>query len=157
MTYTTLNQLSKHNPCQQGWAKLTRALGPRTRYDAPLPLIRILETNGLDDAIWALRASPEAMTKVGEFARRTAERAKGYAARYAANAAHYAANAAADAARYAANAAAAANAANAANAAADAAAGYAANAANAARYAARYATNAAEREAQRADYVELFS
>ena len=56
MIYTTLNKIREHEPCASGWKKLLSHLGKAQADDEPLPLITILESNGLEDAIWCLRA-----------------------------------------------------------------------------------------------------
>ena len=58
---TTLNQIRSHSPCTLGWAKLLKHLGKTSADDEPLSLLTILDSNGLDDAIWCLRteATPE--------------------------------------------------------------------------------------------------
>lgn len=53
---TTLNEIRKHRPCQAGWGKLLCTLGKTKGDDAPLHLRVILDSNGLDDALWCLRA-----------------------------------------------------------------------------------------------------
>ena len=53
---TTLNQIREQGPCRNGWEKLLRNLGKTASDDAPLSIITILDGNGLDDAIWCLRA-----------------------------------------------------------------------------------------------------
>lgn len=53
---TTLNELRKHHPCSYGWGKLLAYLGKTEADDEPLPLMTILESSGLEDALWALRA-----------------------------------------------------------------------------------------------------
>ena len=53
---TTLNKIKQHSPCTEGWAKLLSHLGKTEADDEPLQLITILQSNGLDDALWALRA-----------------------------------------------------------------------------------------------------
>lgn len=53
---TTLAQIHAHRPCQSGWNKLLLRLGKTQADDKPLSLETILETNGLDDALWCLRA-----------------------------------------------------------------------------------------------------
>ena len=53
---TTLNQIRKHSPCTDGWGKLLAHLGKTQADDEPLSIITILDSNGLDDALWALRA-----------------------------------------------------------------------------------------------------
>ncbi len=54
--YTTLNKIRAHSPCSVGWAKLLRHLGKTQADDEPLALVTILESNGVDDALWCLRA-----------------------------------------------------------------------------------------------------
>ena len=59
MNYTTtLNEIRKHSPCGSGWHKLLTGLGKSKADDEPIELRRILEINGLDDALWALRSVP---------------------------------------------------------------------------------------------------
>ena len=55
---TTLNLIRSHSPCQEGWEKLLKHLGKTKADDEPLPLRVILESNGLDHALWCLRAVP---------------------------------------------------------------------------------------------------
>jgi len=59
MIYTTLNKIRNHSPCRKGWKKLLKHLGKTKADDEPLPLVMILDSNGLDDCIWCLRAVPE--------------------------------------------------------------------------------------------------
>lgn len=58
MPTTTLNEIKRHNPCESGWKKLTKNLGGIRKYgkDTPVTLLQILDSNGLNDALWALRA-----------------------------------------------------------------------------------------------------
>ena len=56
MICTTLNAIRAHDPCADGWAKLLAHLGKTGPDDEPLPLVTILDSNGLDDALWALCA-----------------------------------------------------------------------------------------------------
>ena len=56
MIYTTLNKIREHGPCSDGWAKLLRHLGKTQADDEPLALATILDSNGLDEALWCLRA-----------------------------------------------------------------------------------------------------
>jgi hypothetical protein len=51
----TLNRIRAHSPCSDGWAKLLAYLGKSKADDAPLSLLTVLESNGLDDALWCLR------------------------------------------------------------------------------------------------------
>jgi hypothetical protein len=172
---TTLNQIRSHSPCIEGWTKLLKHLGKATADDEPLSLLTVLDSNGLDDAIWCLRteATPERIQRfalavarrvehlhpqakatldiVERYLRGTATKAELDSVRAAACAATYATAYAAAHAAAAAYAAAHAAAADAAAAAAHAAA--AADAAAAAAYAAADAAYAAaEHEAQ----VQIF-
>ena len=52
---TTLNKIKKHSPCSDGWQKLLTFLNKTEADDELLELTTILESNGLDDALWALR------------------------------------------------------------------------------------------------------
>ena len=53
---TTLNAIRKHSPCESGWVKLLAHLGKTKADDEPLSILEILKSNGLDDALWCLRA-----------------------------------------------------------------------------------------------------
>ena len=53
---TTLNKIIEHQPCAGGWEKLLSYLGKTKADDEPLSLLTILDSNGLDDALWCLRA-----------------------------------------------------------------------------------------------------
>ena len=53
---TTLNQIRECGPCESGWKKLLAHLGKTKADDESLSILTILESNGLDDALWCLRA-----------------------------------------------------------------------------------------------------
>lgn len=53
---TTLNEIRKNSPCKDGWEKLLKHLGKTAADDEPLHLSVIIDSNGLGDAIWCLRA-----------------------------------------------------------------------------------------------------
>jgi len=53
---TTLNQIRDESPCASGWKKLLTHLGKTQADDEALSIITILESNGLDDALWCLQA-----------------------------------------------------------------------------------------------------
>ena len=59
MIYTTLNKIRKHSPCESGWKNLLNHLNKTKADDEPLGFDVILESNGLDDALWCLRSVPE--------------------------------------------------------------------------------------------------
>ena len=54
--HTTLNRIREHEPCTGGWRQLLKHLGKTEADDDLLPLSTILDSNGLDDALWCLRA-----------------------------------------------------------------------------------------------------
>jgi hypothetical protein len=54
----TLNAIRAHCPCEDGWRKLLAHLGKTKPDDEQLPLLTILDSNGVDDALWCLRALP---------------------------------------------------------------------------------------------------
>ena len=53
---TTLNKIRAFSPCTDGWEKLLKYLGKTKPDDEPLSLLTVLESNGLDDALWCFRA-----------------------------------------------------------------------------------------------------
>ena len=57
---TTLSRIRDEEPCKDGWAKLLAHLGKTAADDEPLDLLTVLDSNGLDDALWVLScAMPE--------------------------------------------------------------------------------------------------
>lgn len=58
MITTTLNEIRYNKvqkPCAEGWEKFLKFLNKTKPDDEPLSLLTILESNGFDDALWALR------------------------------------------------------------------------------------------------------
>ena len=53
---TTLNRIRKNRPCKEGWSKLLTDLGKTSADDEPLEIATIVQSNGLYDALWCLRA-----------------------------------------------------------------------------------------------------
>ena len=53
---TTLNKIREHQPCTDGWEKLLSYLGKTKADDEPLLITTIIDSNGINDAIWCLRA-----------------------------------------------------------------------------------------------------
>ena len=53
---TTLNKIRDKSPCSGGWTKLLKSLNKTKADDEPVSIIQILDSNGLDDALWCLRA-----------------------------------------------------------------------------------------------------
>ena len=58
MIYTTLKLCKENNACASGYRKLKKSLSDNKPSDL-IPLTHIIESNGLGDAIWALRATTE--------------------------------------------------------------------------------------------------
>jgi len=55
MITTTLKAIRAQHPCEDGWKRLLIDLGKTKADDEPLPLVTILDSNGIDDALWCLR------------------------------------------------------------------------------------------------------
>jgi len=53
---TTLMKIKQHTPCTEGWENLILFLNKTEADDEELLIKTILESNGVKDAIWALRA-----------------------------------------------------------------------------------------------------
>jgi hypothetical protein len=68
MLTTTLNRIRAYGPCKDGWMKLLAGLGKTEADDEPLAYSRIVEINGLDDALWCCRAEPQHSKEWGLFA-----------------------------------------------------------------------------------------
>ena len=54
MTIITLKAIRAESPCHEGWTKLLKHLGKTSADDEPLPLLTVLDSNGLDDTLWVL-------------------------------------------------------------------------------------------------------
>src|SRR3990167_11449555 len=77
---TTFELLRKADACTEGYRTLAKHLGGVTRYgaDTPIDLLTILDSNGLQDTLWCLRAThqeADALTVAKLFAIDCAERA----------------------------------------------------------------------------------
>ncbi len=61
MLHTTFSLLRRSGACETGYRKLAKSLGGVNRYgrDTPIPLSAVIDSNGLDDALWCLRAAIE--------------------------------------------------------------------------------------------------
>lgn len=59
MITITLNKIKAHDPCQDGWKTLLASKGKTKADNVEFPLIDVLDSNGLDDALWCLRCLPE--------------------------------------------------------------------------------------------------
>ncbi len=59
MITTTLNKIRESGPCADGWEKLLKHLGKTQADDEVLPFSVIVESNGIDDALWCCRAEPQ--------------------------------------------------------------------------------------------------
>ena len=56
---TTLNKIQMRHPCSNGWKKLLKYLGKTVADDESLPFSVILDSNGLEDALWCCHTAPE--------------------------------------------------------------------------------------------------
>lgn len=56
---TTLNAIREHQPCVSGWVTVLAAVSKTKADDEPFPLAILLNSNGLDDTLWALRVRPD--------------------------------------------------------------------------------------------------
>jgi len=58
---TSFEKLKSNHACTERYRHLGKALGGITKYGrrTPINLLTILETNGVDDCLWALRATNE--------------------------------------------------------------------------------------------------
>ena len=77
MTYdatTTLNRIRAAKPCIAGWEKLLATLGKTKADDEPLHLLAVLDSNGLDDALWVLSYAMPDDRLARHFQARCAER-----------------------------------------------------------------------------------
>lgn len=56
----TLRQIRNAHPCESGWKKVIADNGgAKADLDAEFELASIIDSNGLDDCLWALRCKPE--------------------------------------------------------------------------------------------------
>ena len=73
---TTLAKIREFSPCEDGYKKLCKNLGGVRKYgkDTPVKFSQIVESNGLDDAVWCLQTiCPEYEKEVRLFAADCAE------------------------------------------------------------------------------------
>ena len=56
MLYTTLKDIKAQHPCAVGWSKLLKSLNKTKEDNELLSFLSILKSNGLNDALWCLRA-----------------------------------------------------------------------------------------------------
>ena len=52
--YTTSKKIREHDQCPDSCEKLLRTIGKTSAYDEPISLVTILDSNGLDYALWSL-------------------------------------------------------------------------------------------------------
>ena len=58
MITLSLNEIRVHSPCKSGWETLLKSK-PKADWNEQFPLSDIIDSNGLDDALWCLRVRPE--------------------------------------------------------------------------------------------------
>ena len=51
---TTLAAIRAASPCESGWKKILATLGKTKADNEPLDLLTVLNSNGLDDALWVM-------------------------------------------------------------------------------------------------------
>ena len=76
MLYTTFAKAHEEGACIESYRKMAKSLGGITKYgkDTPIPLDKVIEVCGLQDAIWSLRCTIEESENISiEFACRCAE------------------------------------------------------------------------------------
>jgi hypothetical protein len=54
---TTLNRIKENKPCSDGWTKLLTFLNKTKADDEELDLLTILESNGVQDCLWAFKCT----------------------------------------------------------------------------------------------------
>ena len=54
---TTLNKIRACNPCASGWRTLIKSLGDDFDHETEINLLTILDSNGVADMLWTLRAT----------------------------------------------------------------------------------------------------
>jgi ABC-type branched-subunit amino acid transport system substrate-binding protein len=59
MIYTTLRRIKENSPCSNGWQKLLSFLNKTEADDEPLSLLTILESNGVEDCLWAFQCTDD--------------------------------------------------------------------------------------------------
>ncbi len=52
---TTLNKIREHIPCRTSWEKLLASLGKTKADDEPISFRYLLDTLGIEDAVWCIR------------------------------------------------------------------------------------------------------
>ena len=56
----TLRQIRNAHPCEEGWVEsLSANGGSKANLDAEFELASIIDSNGIDDCLWALQCKPE--------------------------------------------------------------------------------------------------
>lgn len=58
MITLSLNEIRVHSPCKSGWETLLKSK-PNADWNEQFPLSDIIDSNGLEDALWCLRVRPE--------------------------------------------------------------------------------------------------
>ena len=65
MLHITFNSIKSYRACEEGYEPLSDALGGDSNYgmDTPISLIKCLESNPIEDVLWALSATLEDSTE----------------------------------------------------------------------------------------------
>ena len=59
MITISLDEIREHGPCADGWVTLLDHLGKTKADDVRFPMTVVLDSNGLDDALWCCRCLPQ--------------------------------------------------------------------------------------------------
>ena len=65
---TTLNKIRACSPCASGWQTLLKHVGKDFDPDAEINLLTILESNGVADMLWSLRATQDSKRVASQLA-----------------------------------------------------------------------------------------
>ena len=72
---TTLNKIRACSPCASGWRTLVKHLGEEFDPNAEINLLTVLESNGVADMLWTLRATDHSKRVASQLAIEFAEQA----------------------------------------------------------------------------------
>ena len=72
---TTLNKIRACSPCASGWQTLLKHVGKDFDPDAEINLLTVLESNGVADMLWTLRATDHSKRVASQLAIEFAEQA----------------------------------------------------------------------------------
>jgi hypothetical protein len=74
MIQLTLNQLRAAEPCKEGWRAALKCRRKRKADDAPFALAELIQSNGIQETLWAIKAVQDQERELRHLARVAAER-----------------------------------------------------------------------------------